>query len=89
MVVVVSYESLRTSAKTSLAEQAGLARMYVGKLQTAQRAAEKALDMSFCFFGASSDIGEITYVLRQVSKEMWRRVIRYDAAQSRELQEVC
>lgn len=44
-VPVVSYESLRTSAKTSFAEQAGVARMYVGKLQTAQRAAEKALDM--------------------------------------------
>ena len=45
MFAVVSYDALRASAKTSLAEQASLARTYVSKLQKAQRAAEKALDM--------------------------------------------
>merc|ERR1712176_608667 len=42
---VVSYDALRASAKASFAEQSSLARAYVGKLQNAQRAAEKALDM--------------------------------------------
>merc|ERR1711920_864118 len=42
---VVSYDALRASAKTSFAEQTSLARTYVSKLQNAQRAAEKALDM--------------------------------------------
>ena len=46
MVAVVSYDALRASAKASFAEQSSLARAYVGKLQNAQRAAEKALDMS-------------------------------------------
>ena len=45
---VVNYDSLRASAKTSFVEQAGLVRTYVGKLQSAQRAAEKALDMFVC-----------------------------------------
>ena len=48
LAAVVSYDSLRASAKTSFAEQAGLVRTYVSKLQNAQRAAEKALDMFVC-----------------------------------------
>ena len=48
MAAVVSYDALRASAKISFAEQASLARTYVSKLQKAQRAAEKALDMFAC-----------------------------------------
>ena len=43
---VVNYDALRVAAKHSFVEQTGLARAYVSKLQKAQRAAEKALDMS-------------------------------------------
>ena len=41
----MSYDSLRMAAKASLAKQIGWARSYIGKLQKAQRAGEKALDM--------------------------------------------
>ena len=43
---VVNYDALRVAAKLSFVEQTGLARAYVSKLQKAQRAAEKALNMS-------------------------------------------
>ena len=44
-VAVVNYDALRAEAKQSFAAQIGVVRGYVGKLQKAQRAAEKALDM--------------------------------------------
>ena len=49
MFAVVNYDSLRAAAKTSFAEQIVLTRHYVSKLQKAQRAAEKALDMFTLF----------------------------------------
>ena len=45
LVAVVNYDALRAEAKQSFAGQIGLVRSYVGKLQKAQRAGEKALDM--------------------------------------------
>ena len=42
---VVSFDELRAEAKQSFAAEIGVVRSYVGKLQKAQRAAEKALDM--------------------------------------------
>merc|ERR1712013_790435 len=42
---VVNYDVLRKEAKQSFEERTLLVRAYVGKLQKAQRAAEKALDL--------------------------------------------
>lgn len=49
MFAVVNYDSFRAAAKTSFAEQIELTRHYVSKMQKAQRAAEKALDMFTLF----------------------------------------
>ena len=43
---VVNYDALRAEAKQSFASQIVAARAYVSKLQKAQRAGERALDMS-------------------------------------------
>ena len=41
----MNYDALRAGAKDSFADEIGEVRAYVSKLQTAQRAGEKALDM--------------------------------------------
>ena len=69
---VVNYDSLRMAAKTSFAERVSWARSYVGKLQTAHRAAEKALDM-FAFF---ADVAMWTCLRRGVLQNKVPQALR-------------